>query len=133
MAPGGVGRQKWGVLITAILLTPFGRRGRLLTLRRALGVPAAVASPQTTALGAFALLIHRHFRPRRDRLPLFSTQALTALDMPVLAIIGGRDAMVDSHQIRRRPEQAGKTVRLLPQAGHLLPDQTRPILDFLRG
>jgi pimeloyl-ACP methyl ester carboxylesterase len=134
MAPGGVGRQKWGVLITAILLTPFGRRGRMITLRRALGVPAASAiSPQTTALGAFALLIHRHFRPRRDRLPLFSTQALAGLGMPVLTIVGGRDAMVDSHQTRQRLDQAGKTVRLLPQAGHLLPDQTQPILDFLRG
>jgi hypothetical protein len=51
----------------------------------------------------------------------------------MLTIVGGRDAMLDSHQTRQRLEQAGKSVRLLPQAGHLLPDQTRPILDFLRG
>ncbi|HWD45358.1 MAG TPA: alpha/beta fold hydrolase [Actinomycetota bacterium] len=135
MAPGGVGRQKWGVLITAILLRPFGRRGLMITMRRALGVPlaSATASPQATALGAFTLLVHRHFRPRLDRLPLFSTQALTALDVPMLTIVGGRDAMVDSHQTRQRLEQAGKSAHLLPQAGHLLPDQTRPILDFLRA
>ena len=28
LAPGGIGRQKWGVLITAVLLLPLGRRGR---------------------------------------------------------------------------------------------------------
>jgi pimeloyl-ACP methyl ester carboxylesterase len=132
MAPGGIGRQKWGVLILAILLRPFGRRGRTITMRRALGVPAS-ASLQATALGDFALLTHRHFRPRLDRLPLFSTPALAALDMPTLTIVGGRDAMLDSHQTKQRLEQAGKTVRFLPQAGHLLPDQTQPILDFLRG
>ena len=51
----------------------------------------------------------------------------------MLTIVGGRDAMVDSHQTKQRLGRAGKSVRLLPQAGHLLPDQTEPILDFLRG
>jgi hypothetical protein len=51
----------------------------------------------------------------------------------MLTIVGGRDAMVDSHQTKQRLEQAGKIVRLLPDAGHLLPGQTQPILDFLRG
>ena len=125
VAPGGVGRQKWGVLITAILLRPFGRRGLMITLRRALGGTAA------SELGTFTLLVHQHFRPRLDRLPRFSTQALAALDVPMLTIVGARDAMLDSHQTRRRLEQAGKTVRLLPQAGHLVPSQTQPILDFL--
>jgi pimeloyl-ACP methyl ester carboxylesterase len=104
----------------------------MITMRRALGVQAA-ASPQATALGAFTLLVHRHFRPRRHRLPPFSTQDLAELDVPMLTIVGGRDTMVDSHQTRQRLEQAGKSVRLLPEAGHLLPDQTQPILDFLRG
>jgi pimeloyl-ACP methyl ester carboxylesterase len=135
LAPSGVGRQKWGVPIIAILLRPLGRRGRMIVLRRALGVPAAVlpASPQATALGAFTLLVQRQVRPRLDRLPLFSAEALAAIDVPMLTIVGGRDALLDSHQTRQRLAQAGKTVRLLPEAGHLLPDQTQPILDFLRG
>lgn len=135
LAPGGIGRQKWGIVVTAILLRPFGRRGLAITLRRALGIPAAAAmaaGPQA-ALGEFTLLTHRHFRPRLDRLPRFSTQALAGLDPPMLTIVGGRDAMVDSQQTRQRLEAAGKTVRFLPQAGHLLPDQSQPVLDFLRG
>jgi pimeloyl-ACP methyl ester carboxylesterase len=135
MAPSGVGRQKWGVLVTAILLRPFGRRGQLIALRRALGVPAAAttASPEAIALYDFTLLVQRHFRPRLDRLPRFGTPALAALDVPMLTIVGGRDAMLDSHQTRRRLEHAGKPVHFLPDAGHLLPDQTQPILDFLRS
>lgn len=136
MAPGGIGRQKWGVIVTAVLLTPFGRRGRAVVLRHALGVPAAAsapADPQLAALGTFTLLVHRHFRPRLDRLPVFGTPDLAALDVPMLTIVGGRDALLDAHQTRQRLEQAGKSVRFLPGAGHLLPDQTRPILEFLRG
>jgi pimeloyl-ACP methyl ester carboxylesterase len=134
MAPGGIGRQKWGVLFLAILLKPFGRRGLAVVMRRALGVPAtATTSPGAAALGAFVLLIQRHYRPRFDRLPTFSTPALAALDVPMLTIVGGGDAMLDSYQTRQRLELAGKTVRLLPEAGHLLLNQTQRILDFLRG
>ncbi|HEX6682996.1 MAG TPA: alpha/beta hydrolase [Candidatus Limnocylindrales bacterium] len=130
MAPSGVGRQKWGVLITAILLLPLGRRGQAMTLRRALGVRASSAA---TDLGTMTLLIHQHFRPRFDRLPQFSVEALSTIDAPVLAVVGGRDAMLDSHQTKQKLEEAGKEVHLLPDAGHLLPDQTESILDFLRG
>jgi len=135
MAPGGIGRQKWGVVVAFVLLRPFGRRGLMLAMRRALGAPAAraTASSQATELGTFALLIHRHFRPRLDRLPSFSTEALAAVDLPMLTIVGGRDAMLDSYQTKQRLEAAGKTARLLPRAGHLLTGQTQPILDFLRG
>jgi hypothetical protein len=101
------------VLITALLLLPLGRRGLVITMRRALGIPADSISPSPEAadFGKFTLLIHRHFRPRFDRLPMFSTQALTDLEMPMLIIVGGRDAMLDSHQTKRRLEEAGKTVQ----------------------
>jgi len=51
----------------------------------------------------------------------------------MLIIVGGRDAMLNSHQTKRRLEVAGKTVHLIPEAGHLLPDQTETIMEFLRG
>jgi hypothetical protein len=51
----------------------------------------------------------------------------------VLAVVGGRDAMLDSPGTRRRLEHAvpRATVRLLPDAGHVLLGQTEPILEFL--
>jgi hypothetical protein len=49
-----------------------------------------------------------------------------------LITVGGRYAMLDSHQTKRRLEHAGKTVHLIPDAGHLLPDQTETIMEFLR-
>ena len=53
--------------------------------------------------------------------------------MPMLVILGGRDGMLDSHDTRRRLQAAVShvNVRFLPDAGHVLRDQTEPILRFL--
>jgi len=50
-------------------------------------------------------------------------------------MVGGRGAMIDSHETKRRLEGAvpHATVRLLPAAGHLLPDLSAIVIDFLRG
>ena len=57
------------------------------------------------------------------------------LTMPVMLIVGGHDALIDSQDSKRRLERSAPhlTVRLLPEAGHVLRGQTLPILEFLRG
>ena len=83
----------------------------------------------------FFALIHRHFRHRMVRLPVFSDDALRGLSAPVLAIVGGRDVLLDSAQTKRRLERhaPGAQVVYLPEAGHLIPDQTVRVLEFLRS
>jgi pimeloyl-ACP methyl ester carboxylesterase len=51
----------------------------------------------------------------------------------MLAILGRRDVMIDAAQTVRRlaATMPSATVHLLPDAGHLLPDQTATVLDFL--
>jgi pimeloyl-ACP methyl ester carboxylesterase len=130
LGPGGIGRQKWGVVLVALLLRPFGRWGLRTTMRMALG-----GLPADGEVVEYLMLIHRHFRPRRELLPRFSDDALRGLAMPVLAIVGGRDGMLDAHGTRRRLErtQPRATVRLLPDAGHALFGQTGSVLEYLRG
>jgi pimeloyl-ACP methyl ester carboxylesterase len=128
--PGGVGRRKVGVLLAAVLLLPFGRWGRRRMLRLALGSEARRGTD--SELAGFVQLIFRHFRPRRE-VPVFDDDALRRLTMPVLAVVGGRDAMLDGPATARRLAAVvpHATVRLLADAGHLLPDQAGPVLDFL--
>ncbi|HTB20967.1 MAG TPA: alpha/beta hydrolase, partial [Bryobacteraceae bacterium] len=68
------------------------------------------------------------------KLPVFSDQALRRLRMPVLAILGGKDVLIDSTETKQRLERNVPLaeIRYLPEAGHLIPKQTAPILDFLR-
>jgi pimeloyl-ACP methyl ester carboxylesterase len=134
LCPGGIGRQKWGVLVAALLLMPFGRRGLRTTMRLAAGGALPAATPHAQEFADYLMLIHTHFRPRRERLPTFDDDQLGRLRMPVLAIVGGRDRMLDSYGTRRRLERAvpSATVRLLPDAGHVLLGQSGVVLDFLR-
>jgi pimeloyl-ACP methyl ester carboxylesterase len=127
LCPAGIGRQKWGVPVVAVLLMPFGRWGLRTTFRLATGVapPAEFAD--------VLMLVHTHFRPRRERLPTFGDDALGGLRMPVLVIAGGRDRMLDSAGTGRRLATAvpHATVRLLPDAGHVLLGQSTVVHDFL--
>lgn len=61
-------------------------------------------------------------------------EELKRLTMPVMAIVGAHDVLLDSHETKRRLEQRvpHATVRLLPDAGHVVRDHTAAVLEFLR-
>ena len=63
----------------------------------------------------------------------FSDDALCRLDMPVLAIVGGRDVLLDSPKTRSRLERHAPNAEVLylPEAGHFIPGQTGKIRAFL--
>ena len=75
LCPGGVGRQKWGVVVAALLLRPFGRWGLRTTMRLAMG-----GLPPADEITEYFMLIHRNFRPRRELLPTFGDDALFLLN-----------------------------------------------------
>ncbi|HXC56970.1 MAG TPA: alpha/beta hydrolase [Rhizomicrobium sp.] len=133
LCPGGVGRHK-NILLWAAPLLLLGAWGRRKVNAIVAGPPKPGAPPMPTAVGEFLALIYRHFRLRRERLPAISGAALRRLTMPLLAILGGKDVMIDSPGTRRRLE------RHVPQAeviwladdGHFLRGQAAPILGFLR-
>ncbi|GAB2947746.1 alpha/beta hydrolase [Micromonospora polyrhachis] len=130
LCPGGVGRQKMGWLAKALLLRPFGAWG----MRRSAGAVAGLSAPQFRAALDAVTLTFTHFTPRTERLPIFSDEALGRLRMPVLVMVGDRDAMFDSAETARRVRRCvpHATVELLPGVGHAILDQTESVLRFLR-
>jgi pimeloyl-ACP methyl ester carboxylesterase len=89
-------------------------------------------SPSGIGKERISFLFKEHFRPRIGKKPMFDDAALRRLTMPVL-IVGGRDAMLDSHETKRRLEHAvpHASVCLLPDTGHFILDRTARILEFL--
>ncbi|MBF6331750.1 alpha/beta fold hydrolase [Nocardia transvalensis] len=127
--PGGVGRQRYGWMLKLAPLRLLGRRG----LRRSARIVTGLDTPQTEPLLDDVVSTFVHFRPRTERLPLFTDEQLRGLSMPVLVIVGGRDVMFDSAETARRigecvPEA---TVRFLPEVGHAILGQTDTLLEFL--
>ncbi|HUA21669.1 MAG TPA: alpha/beta hydrolase [Bryobacteraceae bacterium] len=138
LCPGGVGRQKLGFRLKAIPLLRMGRWGtRRLSKMILGGAPANLASqpPAVQAFVHFVSLVHQSTRSRNVKLPVFSDEALQRLDMPLLAIMGGKDVLLDSAETKRRLEAnvQGAEVRYLPETGHFIPGQAAVILDFLRS
>jgi pimeloyl-ACP methyl ester carboxylesterase len=133
LCPGGIGRQKVAIVFATIALRMCGSWGKRKLLERILGRPPADPPPAAKAFMNFVSLIHQHFRPRMVKLPIFSDDALRRLNMPVLAIVGARDVLLDSAETRRRLERHAPKpeVVYLPEAGHYIPGQTERVLAFL--
>ncbi|MGU3479324.1 alpha/beta fold hydrolase [Methylobacterium sp. D48H] len=131
VCPAGIGRQKNFLLRAAplMLLGPWGiRRMRELVI----GPERKDLEPQVQAIVDLMNMIGRHARLRALRPPIFSDVALRSLYLPMLAIVGGRDVLIDSYETKRRLESLAPRaeVRLLPEALHFIPNQIDEIADF---
>lgn len=93
--PSGIGKQLWSILPYAILQLPFGERGRARTLEYAVGTKPSAEDAE------YMLLINERFNPR-GQLPVFTDEQLKRLTMPVYALVGGRDRLLDSATTKRR-------------------------------
>ena len=133
LCPGGVGHYKnvlpW--VLPLMLLGPWGRR-RIMA-RMGGGPPPRDIPEPVRAFGEFMGQIQASFRPRTERLPRFDDAALGRLSMPVLAILGGRDVMIDSAGTRERLEARVPRAEVvwLPKAGHILIGHAETIQRFL--
>ncbi|MFD0361444.1 alpha/beta fold hydrolase [Nocardia sp. GCM10030253] len=131
LCPGGLGRQTMGWLVKAVFLRMFGRWG----VRRSARTVTGLDIPQAGPVLDDVVLTFSQFKPRTERLPVFSDDDLQRLTMPAVVIVGGRDVLFDSAETARRVQQCipHATVHLLPDVGHAILGQTDSILAFLRG
>ncbi len=134
LCPGGIGRQRVGIVFATLLSRMFGGWGKRKLMERILGrAPADPPPPPLKAFLDFVELIHKHFRPRMVKLPVFSDRSLRNLNTPLLAIVGARDVLLDSARTKRRLERLVRAAQVvyLPEAGHLIAGQTATVLKFL--
>lgn len=78
-------------------------------------------------------LIMTHFKTRVGVLPLFTEAELQRLSMPVLLLLGARDALRDGQKISARMQGLVPrlTTVIIPEAGHALVNTPPHILPFL--
>ena len=133
LCPGGVGRQKLSIVFKTVALRMLGGWGKRKASELVLGRAPANPSPALQYFMDFMSLIHQSLRPRMVKLPIFNDQALQRLTMPVMAILGGKDVLLDSAETKQRLERNVPQVeiRFDREAGHFVGKQTVPILEFL--
>ncbi|HDR9800407.1 TPA: alpha/beta fold hydrolase [Burkholderia cenocepacia] len=132
LCPSGIGRQK-PFLWWALPLLLLGDAGRACVRRRVLGrLPPASTPAERDAL-ALMRAVDRGFRPRIEPIPVFDDTMLRTLSMPVLAIVGGRDVMLDSRDTQDRLTRLvpHAQVRFLPEQPHFIRGQRDTVRTFL--
>jgi pimeloyl-ACP methyl ester carboxylesterase len=136
VCPGGIGRQKIGILFKVAFFNLCGSWGKRKLREAILGrMPDGEVSPAMRKFGEFFALLHKSTKPRTEKLPVFSDAALRALTIPVLVIVGANDALLDSMDTRRRVEGLldNGEVRYIEEAGHLILGQGAAIAEFMNG
>lgn len=132
ICPGGIGRQK-NFLLKALPLLLLGSWGERKIKELVFG-PTPDELPES--LLPFAGLMDRigkAIRPRVVAMPRLTDDELARLAMPMLAIIGGRDALLDSYGTRERLARNAPHAEIcfIEDGYHFLPGQTQRITDFL--
>jgi pimeloyl-ACP methyl ester carboxylesterase len=138
LCPGGVGRERistFRLVLTILPLLLLGPRGRRRAMEKMLGPTSMPDTREAQAVAGLMNLISKHFRHNLAKVTRFGDTTLARLTMPVLAIVGGRDPMLDSDETKARLEAhaADVQVRYLPEVGHAVVGQTAPILEFLQA
>lgn len=128
LAPGGVVQPKAGFLLRGLTVGLFGRRGTEALVRCVMGDDGV-----SEVAKDYMDLIFTHFRSRKDPQPLLPDETLAGLLMPVLLILGAKDAIFDSAKTVARFENLvkGAQIRVLPAAGHALINVAPQVVPFM--
>jgi len=126
--PAGIAPDKLAFVMQAIPLSLLGRWGIRRINRLLFG-----GQPVPKEVDEATTLIMTHFKTRLGVLPLFTEAELQCLSMPVLLLLGARDALRDGPKISARMQRLvlRLTTIIVPEAGHALMNTPPYILPFL--
>lgn len=132
ICPAGIGRQKNFLLkaLPFLLLGPWGRR-RMWEL--VFGPAPKTLPDEMQPLAELMEAVGPAVRPRVVRIPQLTDAQLGKLGMPILAIAGGRDVLLDSRDTRERLQRVAPHAEMcfIEDGYHFLPDQVSRVMDFL--
>jgi pimeloyl-ACP methyl ester carboxylesterase len=82
----------------------------------------------------FQILIGKHFKTRKEPIPIFSDDELKHLTMPVFLFAGANDIMLHSFKTAERMEKLVQNVKIniIPDGGHSLINLTDTILEQIK-
>jgi pimeloyl-ACP methyl ester carboxylesterase len=132
ICPAGIGRQK-NLLLKVLPLLLLGAWGKRRIWELVFGPAPKVLPPEMKAIAEMMESIGREAKPRVVRIPQLTDAQLGALRMPILAIAGGRDVLLDSRDTRDRLQRAAPQAEIcfIEEGYHFLPDQASRVLEFL--
>jgi len=135
MCAGGIYKEKKSFIFKAVLLSLFGKRGTQNIMKMLNGgVLPDQNEPGLKLALDYTALVSKHFKPRTANLSIFTEDKLKALTMPVLAVYGDNDCILNGKESLTRLGAHLSNVKtvLLANTGHIITDQAGSILAFLK-
>lgn len=128
LCPAGVAPQKISFALQTVALMFFGQWG----LERLIKIVNG-SQPIAAETLEYTRLIANNFKPRIETIPIFSDQELRRLGMPVMLIVGEKDALLPSKKTAARLRNLLPDLKamVLPDRGHVLINFAPQIMDFL--
>lgn len=128
LSPGGLAPDRQSFVLQAVPLMMLGRWGIRRLNRLLFG-----DQPVPEGVDEVTHVIMSNFKSRLGVLPLFSDEAVRQLTMPVLLIMGERDALRPAGPLAARLKRLAPhaVCLILPGAGHALVNLAPRILAFL--
>lgn len=132
ICPAGIGRQK-NFLLKVLPLLLLGAWGKRKARELVFGPTPAVLPADVRPLAELFASVGQAIKPRVVRIPQLTDDQLRALAMPILAIVGGRDVLLDSRDTRERLQRTAPHAHVcfVDDGYHFLPGQTSRVMDFL--
>lgn len=134
ICPGGIARERRSFIFKAVFYSLWGSWGQKQILKIVNGGKHPPATgPGVEAGTNFMALIHTHFKPRMEKLSLFTDQALSRLTMPVQIIFGELDYLIPAEESIAKLKCFAPEIDivLLADTGHMIANQARRIQAFL--
>jgi pimeloyl-ACP methyl ester carboxylesterase len=133
ICPAGIGRQK-NFLLKAAPLLLLGSWGEHKFRELIFGPAPAEFPDELRPMADLMDTIGRVVKPRVLKIPRMTDEQLRQLDMPILAVLGGKDALLDSRETRDRLRSAAPHAEICFVEGgyHYLPNQSVQIMEFLQ-
>jgi len=132
MCPAGIGRTKPFLQTNGWLLL-LGRYGQRKLREKVLGPVPPTIPDAIRPLVTLMQEISENIRPRLQKVPQLSDEALGRLTMPVQCIVGGQDVLIDSAETKTRLERCVPQAEVIfvPEAPHFIRGQVISIGQFL--
>ena len=136
LCPGGLAHEKASFIWKAIFFSLLGKWGQLQTLK--LVGDGNVSSSSSSKLEeefTLAAETFKYFKPRTEKMPIFSGHLLSQLSMPILMLFGDSDQLIPAKKSIKHLQEFSKQskIELLPDTGHLIVNQANRILKFLKN
>lgn len=133
ICPAGIGHQK-NFLLKVLPLLLLGAWGKRRMWELVFGPTPKVLPQEMQPLAALMESVGRAVKPRVVRIPRLTDAQLGELGMPILAIVGGRDVLLDSQGTRDRLHRAAPHAEIcfIEDGYHFLPDQAPRVMEFLQ-